>query len=63
MIPEQERLKQKEDKLEATFGKFREILSQKKDNKKVTLGIMNKIYVLLQFSMTSFSHTTDNEKR
>lgn len=63
MIPEQERLKQKEDKLEATFGKFREILSQKKDNKKVTFGIMNKIYVLLQFSMTSFSHTMDNEKR
>lgn len=34
-----------------------------KDNKKVTFGIMNKIHVLFQFSMTSFSHSTDNEKR
>lgn len=66
MNPEQERLKQEDDKVEATFGKFREILSQRKknkDNKKVTFGIMNKIHVLFQFSMTSFSHTTDNEKR
>lgn len=65
VIPEQERLKQEDDKLEATFGKFREILSQRKnkDNKKVMFGIMNKIHVLFQFSMTSFSHSTDNEKR